>query len=555
MTATTKAMTKASHSQQLAGNSDWWRGAVIYQIYPRSFQDSSGDGIGDLRGITARLDHIAGLGVDAIWLSPFFTSPMKDMGYDVSDYCDVDPVFGDLADFDALIARAHGLGLRVMIDQVLSHSSDQHPWFAQSRQSREGDKSDWYVWAEARPDGTPPTNWQSVFGGAAWTWNAKRRQYYLHNFLPSQPDLNLHAPAVQEALLETVRFWLDRGVDGFRLDTVNFYFHDPLLRDNPPVVSGSNDVPDINPYGLQDHKYDKTRPENIGFLERLRGLLDEYPGTAAVGEVGDGDRSLQTMAEYTAGESRLQMCYSFDMLGPDFSVQHFRDCIVKFEVAAQKFGGGNSWPCWAFSNHDVIRHMSRWAEHADDQTQLAKLTASILLSLKGSVCLYQGEELGLPEAELDFDELTDPYGITFWPEFRGRDGCRTPMVWEGNAPHGGFTTAEKPWLPVKPPHPQMAVDQQGADSVLSHYQTFLAFRREHPALVVGDIEFEPNDAALVFVRTLGTTRVFCAFNLGKSPVEVTVPMGAVALDGHGFPPVPVANSVTIDGHQAFFAAL
>ena len=252
---------------------DWWRGAVIYQIYPRSFQDSNNDGIGDLAGIVQRLPYIASLGVDAIWISPFFTSPMKDYGYDVSDYCDVDPMFGQLSDFDAVIETAHRLGIRVMIDLVLSHTSDQHPWFKESRASRENARADWYVWADPKPDGTPPNNWLSIFGGSAWHWDARREQYYLHNFLVSQPDLNLHSPAVQDALLDVARFWLNRGVDGFRLDTINFYFHDQKLRDNPalpPERRNASIAPSVNPYNHQEHLYDKNRPENLAFLRRLR---------------------------------------------------------------------------------------------------------------------------------------------------------------------------------------------------------------------------------------------------------------------------------------------
>lgn len=271
--------------------SDWWKGAVIYQVYPRSFQDTTGDGYGDLAGVTKRLPYIASLGVDAIWLSPFFTSPMADMGYDVSDYCNVDPMFGTLADFDALMAEAHRLGLKVIIDQVISHTSDKHPWFVDSRASRINSKADWYVWANPKPDGTAPTNWLSVFGGPAWEWDGVRKQYYMHSFLASQPDLNFHNPEVQDAVLETVRFWLERGVDGFRLDTVNHYFHDKLLRDNPPLVDDESfglDASDVNPYGMQDHLYDKTRPENVAFLKRFRALLDDYEGRATVGEVGMG---------------------------------------------------------------------------------------------------------------------------------------------------------------------------------------------------------------------------------------------------------------------------
>ncbi len=540
---------------------DWWRGAVIYQIYPRSFQDSNGDGIGDLPGITQRLDYVADLGVDAIWLSPFFTSPMKDMGYDVSNYCDVDPIFGTLDDFGHLVARAHRLGLKVIIDQVLSHTSDAHPWFAQSRQNRNNAKSDWYVWADPKPDGTPPNNWQSIFGGPAWTWDARRRQYYFHNFLADQPDLNFHNPAVQDALLEAVRFWLDLGVDGFRLDTVNFYFHDVELRDNPPMPAGrSNDIPDINPYGFQEHIYDKTRPENLAFLKRFRALLAEYPGTASVGEVGDGTRSLRTMAEYTVGNDLLHMCYSFDMLGPDFSKAHFEDCVNQFEQASQEFSGGTSWPCWAFSNHDVVRHMSRWISDADDHDRLARLAGSLLLSLKGSVCVYQGEELGLTEAELRFEELTDPYGINFWPEFKGRDGCRTPMVWESGAAHAGFSTADSTWLPVTDPHLAAAADRQTGDpqSVLEHYRRFLRFRRKRPSLVTGESRFLPFESdGIAFVRSTGDEATLCVFNLSSNPQSFAVPDGIDfrPLPGTGFDPACDGRTVDLAGHEAFFAEI
>jgi alpha-glucosidase len=544
-----------------AAGHDWWRGAVIYQIYPRSFQDSNGDGVGDLPGITQRLSYVAGLGVDAIWLSPFFTSPMKDMGYDVADYCDVDPVFGTLDDFTELVAHAHELGLRVIIDQVLSHTSDEHPWFAESRQGSDGEKSDWYVWADARPDGTPPTNWQSIFGGPGWTWNPKRCQYYFHNFLSSQPDLNFHNPAVQDALLETVRFWLELGVDGFRLDTVNFYFHDPELRDNPPVLEkNGNDVPEINPYGFQEHVYDKTRPENIGFLKRFRALLSEYAGTTSVGEVGDGARSLRTMAEYTAQGDRLHMCYSFDMLSPEFSKDHFEECVEAFEAASQEYSDGASWPCWAFSNHDVMRHMSRWVEETDDHDQLAKLAGSLLLSLKGSVCIYQGEELGLTEAELQFEDLTDPYGINFWPEFKGRDGCRTPMVWESHAPHGGFSTADKAWLPVTDPHIAASANNQAGDpdSTLEHYRAFLGFRKSRPSLIVGDNTFmELDDNAIAFIRRADNEATLCVFNLSGSDLRLNLPaeLNITALSNHGFDAEHDGSAIKLSGHQAFFAAV
>lgn len=495
---------------------DWWRGAVIYQIYPRSFQDSNGDGIGDLRGIIDRLPHVASLGVDAIWLSPIFTSPMTDMGYDIADYTDIDPTFGTLADFDALVARAHDLGLKVMIDQVISHSSDQHPLFMESRASRDNPKADWYVWADPRPDGTPPTNWQSLFGGPAWTWDARRRQYYLHNFLSTQPDLNFHNPDVQDYMLNVLRFWLERGVDGFRLDVVNFYFHDQELRDNP-VDFRPKTQPDIRPFDMQYAIYQKTRPENLGFLQRLRGVMDEYDARTTVGEVGELHHGIETMAAYTS-ERRLHMAYSFEMLGPHFTPAHFRKQIEDFFRIAPE-----GWPCWAFSNHDVIRHVSRWSRPSDDLDALAKLCAALLLALPGSVCLYQGEELGQVETHLDRHEITDPQGIAFWPDEKGRDGCRTPMTWDAAAPNAGFSLAPRPWLPVKEPQIARAVagQEKSNDSVLGFYRQMLRLRRNVPALRGGNCQFsQSDDGLLVFSRGDDLT---CLFNLSRQRRAAAMP--------------------------------
>ncbi|MEZ5811359.1 MAG: alpha glucosidase [Rhizobiaceae bacterium] len=492
---------------------EWWRGCVIYQIYPRSFQDSNVDGIGDLAGITARLDHVAELGADAVWLSPVFTSPMADMGYDVSDYRDIDPVFGTLDDFDTLVSRAHALGLKVIIDQVISHSSDQHPAFAESRADRSNPKADWYVWADPKPDGSPPNNWLAVFGGPAWHWEPRRRQYYLHNFLPSQPDFNFHNPDVQDWHLSNMRFWLERGVDGFRLDTVNFYFHDRELRDNP-ADDRVKQVPEFNPYEMQFHVHSKNQPENLVFLERMRALLDEFDDRVMVGEVGDSHRAIELMGQYTTGK-RLHMAYSFELLGDGFSAAHFRDKVEAFFAGAP---GG--WPCWAFSNHDVTRHVSRWLPHARDREALAKQAGALLLSLEGSICLYQGEELGQTDTELAFDELTDPQGIAFWPETKGRDGCRTPMVWDETRPNAGFSEAS-PWLPVKPAQAQHAVSAQKgeADSVLEFYRTALSVRRQYPTLVTGGIEFlEMEEPVLAFRRD----DVTCVYNLSKTARRVAV---------------------------------
>ncbi|MDQ6435913.1 alpha-glucosidase family protein [Mesorhizobium sp. LHD-90] len=517
----------------MTASSDWWRGCAIYQVYPRSYQDTTGDGSGDLNGITRRLAHIASLGVDAVWLSPFFKSPMADMGYDVSDYCDVDPMFGTLADFDKMIAEAHRLGLRIVIDQVLSHSSDRHPWFVESRSSRKNPKADWYVWADPKPDGSAPNNWLSIFGGPAWEWDSVRKQYYLHNFLASQPDLNFHNPQVQDALLAAVKFWLDRDVDGFRLDTVNFYVHDQNLRDNPPLkLSKAAKAKQTNPYEYQNHLFDKTRPENLAFLRRFRALLDQYADRASVGEVGDGKRSLKTVAAYTSGGDKLNMSYTFDMLGPDFSAAHVRKCIKAFETSVT-----DGWICWAFSNHDVIRHVTRWTKPAGSPEAMAKFAIALLACLRGSICIYEGEELGLEEAELAFEDLVDPYGIRFWPGFKGRDGCRTPMPWESDAHAGGFTTG-KPWLPVPDAHKALAVDKQehAAGSVLARYREVLKFRRGEQALTKGSVELldAPGDV-LMFTREAGNEKLLCAFNFADAPADADLPRSVAGVSSIDFP--------------------
>ncbi|MDE2564376.1 MAG: alpha glucosidase, partial [Burkholderiales bacterium] len=506
-------------------NTDWWRGAVLYQIYPRSFKDSNGDGIGDLRGITRRLDHVAALGVDGIWLSPFFKSPMKDFGYDISDYRDVDPLFGSRDDLKALIDRAHALGLKVMIDQVYSHTSDQHPWFVESRSSRDNPRADWYVWAPAKDDGTPPNNWLSVFGGSAWQWDTRRRQYYLHNFLTSQPDLNFHHPQVRQAVLDSVKFWLDFGVDGYRLDVVNFYFHDRQLRDNPPrgEPDGADPaVPAANPYGWQWHRHDKSQPENLGFLQRLRSLLDEYPDTTMVGEIGDDD-GLARVAEYTGGGDKLHMAYCFDLLGTPHDAPYLHRVLTRFGQVV-----GSGWPCWAVSNHDVVRVATRWGGE-QPAPELLRLVAALQLSLRGTPCLYQGDELGLPEADVAYEDLQDPYGIAMWPEFKGRDGCRTPMPWDSQAADLGFGSGtRRPWLPLEPRHRALAVDRQLADpgSLLHHYRRLLAWRRGQPALLHGEMDLLPSHPqVLAFVRRQAGERVLCAFNLGERPCGYGLPEG------------------------------
>ncbi|MGP9818694.1 alpha-amylase family glycosyl hydrolase [Salinarimonas sp. NSM] len=540
------------------GDGDWWRGAVVYQIYPRSFMDADGDGLGDLAGIAERLDHVADLGVDAIWIAPFFTSPMRDFGYDVSDMCAVDPRFGTLADFDRVVARAHALGLKVLIDQILCHTSDAHPWFLESRASRENEKADWYVWADARPDGGPPNNWLSLFGGIAWTWSPERRQYYLHKFLPEQPALDLFHPQVQAAVCDVSRFWLDRGVDGFRLDSVNFFHHDPQLHDNPPRPEaelrallarpkGDDGIPRANPYNMQIHENDKTRPETVDFLRAYRAAIGDRPGVATMAEIAaDGSHALLEL--YTAGEDRLHMGYTFELLSAPFETPTLRALL---EDAAKTVRGG--WPCWAFSNHDVVRAQSRWGAQGRDPA-FARMLVALLTSLRGSSCLYQGEELGLPEAEVAFADLQDPYGRRFWPSYKGRDGSRTPMPWEARAPHAGFT-AGTPWLPVPDAHRALAVDAQRADpaSALAGVRRFLLWRKRNDVLRRGEMRFiEAPEGVLAFERRLGAAAMVCAFDLtGEGGV---LPGRFVATEGHGFDSDVGESRVLLPRWGAFFGA-
>ena len=504
----------------------WWKGAVIYQIYPRSFLDTNGDGIGDLKGVLKGLDHIASLGVDGIWISPFFTSPMADYGYDVADFCGVDPIFGTLEDFDAIVARAHALGLKVIIDQVYSHTSDHHDWFIESRTSRDNPRADWYVWADPKADGSPPNNWQSVFGGPSWEWDARRGQYYFHNFLKEQPDLNLYHPEVQEALIAAGRFWLERGVDGFRLDALNFAMHDQRLRDNPP--SGVTAFEATRPFDMQVHKYNMSQPEIVGFIEKFRAMLDEYPGTFTVAEVG-GPNPIEEMKAFTAGEGRLNSAYNFDFLyAKDLDAPRVIRSAQQWDQAEDE-----GWPSWAFSNHDAPRAITRWAasEHRDE---MARLYMMLLVTLRGNPIIYQGEELGLPQANVPYSKLKDPEAISNWPKTLGRDGARTPMPWRADEVHAGFSSAE-PWLPVDPEHAKLAVDQQqGNDSVLRFTAEVLNTRKRFQALLSGGMTFLDggDDSVLIVKRAIEGETILALFNLGDEdhalPAEVS-PHGDMVL--------------------------
>ncbi|WP_225007505.1 MULTISPECIES: alpha-amylase family glycosyl hydrolase [Novosphingobium] len=533
-------------NQELAATqveTPWWRGAAIYQIYPRSFADSNGDGIGDLPGITARLDHVARLGVDAIWISPFFKSPMDDFGYDVSDYCDVDPIFGTLADFDALVARAHALGLKVTIDQVYAHTSDQHPWFVESRQSRDNPKADWYVWADPKPDGSPPSNWQSVFGGPAWRWDARRCQYYLHNFLASQPQVNAHNPDVQQALLDVMKFWLDRGVDGFRIDALNFLMHDPALRDNPPAPEDGRRR--TRPFDYQLKIYNQSHPGIVGFIERIRSLCDSYGAVFTVAEVG-GDLAETEMKAFTAGETHLNSAYGFDFLYADkITPQFVKDALAKWPDEP-----GLGWPSWAFENHDAPRAVSRWTT-PDQADAFARMKAVLFAALRGNIIVYQGEELGLEQVEIPFELLQDPEAIANWPLTLSRDGARTPLPWTVQDEQGGFTTST-PWLPVGAGNLARAVDRQEADpdSLLNLTTRLLSLRRQTPALRLGDFTVIHADECLLAIRrTSGTQTIVALFNMGPEPRKV--PVGLV----QGGEELASVNGATLEQLPGFAALL
>ncbi len=506
----------------------------------------------------ARLDYIASLGVDAIWISPFFKSPMKDFGYDVSEYRQVDPIFGTLEDFDRLVAAAHARGLRD------HHRPGAEPHLGPARlvrgeppEPRATPGRTGTCGPIPKPDGTPPNNWLSIFGGPAWQWEPRRGQYYLHNFLVSQPDLNYHNPAVAAQMLEEAEFWLARGVDGFRLDAINFCFHDPLLRDNPAKPEAERKGRGFrtdNPYAWQVHLYDNTQPQNHAFLEALRRLMDQLrAGGRARRGVGRGRRR-GDRAVHLGQRSACTWPTTSSCWWTSSRRAHIREVVETLAARCE-----DCWPCWAIGNHDVARVASRWSDGAATAPR-AKLFNALLLSLRGTVCSYQGEELGLTQAELPDSLLQDPYGLAFWPLFKGRDGCRTPMPWNDREPECGFTTG-RPWLPVPAEHRALAVNHQDAaqDSVLNAYRAFVRWRRGVPALQKGGIRLldsPPN--TLLFLREHEGMSVLACFNFGSTPCEIRIPSRGrlEILAGHGFTAcIPGRGVVTLPSCGAFFANL
>lgn len=506
----------------------WWQHAVFYEVYPRSFADSNNDGLGDLNGITQHLDYLKKLGVDAIWITPCFPSPQVDFGYDVSNYIDIDPAYGTLADFDRLVAEGRKRGVRVVLDLVMNHSSDQHPWFLKSKSSRDNPYRDFYIWRDGKPDGTPPNNWVSVFGGPAWNFDATTGQFYYHYFDPGQPDLNWRNPRVKDAMFNAARFWFNRGVAGFRLDAVDTLFEDPQLRDNPPYYAPSQFGPDGNPlpgavvgkdpYGmpLQKHLYNDNLPENHQVLRDLRRVADQY-GAVLIGETWT--ENIAQLKQYYGEGSEAEINLPMDFLFAN--VNRISAPDFRRQVALVESSGG--WPVYLFSNHDITRAYNRYGGlHPSDD--VAKLLAALLLTLRGTPILYYGEEIAMENRDpVGREEVRDPIGVRGWPAEKGRDGERTPMQWTPG-PNAGFTQG-KPWLPIAGNYQQHNVQTEEADpnSVLNFYRAAISLRHRDPALVEGAYVplNEQDPSVLAYLRQYRGRAVLVALNMSPQPQTVS----------------------------------
>ncbi len=489
----------------------WWQTSVVYQVYPRSFRDTTGNGVGDLAGVIQQLDYLAELGIGAVWLSPFYPSPMADFGYDVSDYVDVDPLFDDLATFDRLVDEAHGRGIRLIIDWVPNHSSDQHPWFLESRSSRTNPKHDWYVWRDAKPDGSPPNNWVALFGGSSWEWDDTRQQYYLHTFLKEQPELNWRCRELRAAMLDTLRFWLDRGVDGFRMDVVNFIMKDPEFRDNPPnPAADAHRSPWFHSeYESQLHVHDKMHPDVHELFREFRRIADSYEGDRVlIGEI-EPEPWDRWVRHYGTELDEIQIPFNFGLIDTAWSATTVAEHIGGFEAALPP----GAWPNYVLGNHDQVRLATRIGrDHA-------RLAAMLLLTVRGTPTMYYGDELGIEQAEIAPEDQQDPYGRRV--PGQGRDGCRTPMQWDAS-PSAGFSSAppEELWLPLSSDHAtaNVAAQLEDPDSLLTLYRTLLELRAQHPALHAGDIEVrDATDDVLTYTRSVPGERWLIALNFSDAP--------------------------------------
>jgi alpha-glucosidase len=514
----------------------WWQRGVVYQIYPRSFKDTDGDGVGDLQGIIEKLDTLnlgsgrsastsgkgglAPLGIDAIWLSPFYPSPMADFGYDVADYCNVHPMFGDLETFDRLVAAAHQREIKVIIDYVPNHTSDQHPWFLESRSSRDNSKRDWYLWVDPKPDGSPPNNWGSLFGGPAWEWDERTGQYYFHHFLKEQPDLNWRNPEVREAMLDVLRFWLDRGVDGFRMDVVGMLLKDPDLRDNPPNPNAPPDLPEADIFGRQLNIYNQDLDEVHVIIREFRRVLDGYDQRLSIGEIW---YELPRWVKYYGMKGDgLNLPFNFRLIDLPWTARAIRASVDELESALP----AGAWPNYVLGNHDRDRLASRIGPAQ------ARVAAMLLLTMRGTPTLYYGDEIGLENGIVPPEKLQDPQGLRLGVE-RTRDVARTSMQWD-DSPNAGFSSVE-PWLPVSPDYTTRNVVHQSADpdSILNLYRQLLRLRREIPALHGGS--YRPlesgNENCYVYLRESGGKRCLVALNFSPERHHLAVPQSEAGEHG------------------------
>jgi len=509
---TCAALMASSREMAHARTHPWWGRGVVYQIYPRSFQDSDADGVGDLRGILSRLDYLVDLGVDALWLSPIFPSPMADFGYDVADYCGIEPMFGTMADFDALLAAVHACGLKLLLDFVPNHTSDQHPWFIESRSSRDNPRRDWYIWRDPAPGGGPPNNWVSDFGGSSWEWDEATGQYYLHAFLKEQPDLNWRNPHVRQAMADVLRFWLDRGVDGFRIDVIWHIVKHEAFPDNPlnpdwtPLQNARDEV-------LQLHSTDQHEAHAIS--AEMRQLADSYGERLLIGEVFLPNEA-RARWYGTPDQPQVHLPFNFDLVFADWNAPTLRQVVADYEASLPAFG----WPNWVIGSHDAPRIAARIGEPQ------ARVAAMLLLTLRGTPTLYQGDELGIGEVHIPHDRMRDPQYFRQPGVDVGRDRSRTPMAWDASA-NAGFSEVE-PWLPLHQDWPRRNVAAQLADetSMLALHRTLLQLRRTHEALSVGAIELvHGDDGVLAYVRRTEDETLLVALNIGAREQSLPVPAG------------------------------
>jgi len=493
-------------TQTLVGELKWWQRGIIYQIYPRSFQDSDSDGVGDLSGVTARLPYLASLGVEAVWLSPIFTSPMRDFGYDVADYCEIDPLFGTLEDFDALVARAHGLGLKVMLDYVPNHSSSDHAWFQEALKGKESPRRDWYMWRDPAPDGGPPNNWKSFFGGPAWTLDGASGQYYLHQFLPSQPELNWRNPDVREAMAEVLRFWMRRGVDGFRVDVIWLLAKDERFLDEPVNPNWKPGEPE---HWSLEHIYTQDQPETHEYIREMRAVLDEFDDRMMVGEIY---LPVEKLLPY-AGTSDAQMVhlpFNFHLIGMPWRAEQIRTFVDSYDAACMRVG---SWPNWVLGNHDQHRFKTRVG------AAQYRVAQTLLLTLRGTPTVYYGDEIGMQNVPVPFERMVDPAGLQ-QPDVptASRDPERTPMQWDSTQNAGFTAPGVVPWLPLADDADRVNVQVQEADthSDLNFFRALITLRREHPALVGGDYHSleSGHPDVFIFERTLEGERLVVLLNFG-----------------------------------------